>query len=126
MGLPEFEAEKGKTAGLLLRMTHQLWGTAKFVVMDSGFCILEALIELRKKGVFSTALIKKCRYWPKYIDGDKIDLHFADKEVGNVDTLGEVQDGDTARTWKSPMASLKPNVSSTWSLSTTTSSLDIK
>jgi hypothetical protein len=159
MGLPEFEAEKGKTAGLLLHMTRQLWGTAKFVVMDSGFCVLEALIELRKKGVFSTALIKKRHYWPKYIDGDKIDLHFADKEVGTVDalkgqlngvdfyvygmrepdyvmkmmgtclTLGEVQDGDTARTWKKSDGTTQTKrfkYTSTQSLSTTTSSLDIK
>jgi hypothetical protein len=83
----ELKAKKGKTAGLLLCMTHQLWGMAKIVLMDSSFCVFLALIELRKKGVFFTTLIKKYRYWPKHIGDDKMDLHVADKEVGTVDAL---------------------------------------
>jgi len=81
MPAPEFQ-ELGPTTGLLLRLTRPIWNTGKFVCMDSGFCVLEALIQLRKKGVFSSALIKKWRYWPKYIDGDEIDKHFEDFEVG--------------------------------------------
>jgi Transposase IS4 len=73
--------------GLLQRLTRPLWHTGKVVVLDSGFCVLMALIELRKRGVFAAALIKKRRYWPKFIDGNAIIKHFADMEIGDIDSL---------------------------------------
>ena len=57
------------------------------MIFDSGFCVLQALIELRKSGVFTGALIKKQQFWPKYVPGDMIDDHFKDKDVGSVDSL---------------------------------------
>ena len=42
---------------------------------------------MKKKGVFAAALIKKWRYWPKYIPGDAIITHFGDKEIGALDAL---------------------------------------
>ena len=57
------------------------------MILDSGFCVLQALIELRKSGVFTGALIKKQQFWPKYVPGDMIDDHFKDKDVGSVDSL---------------------------------------
>jgi Transposase IS4 len=69
----------GKTVGLLLRLTKSLYYTNKVVVLDSGFCVLKALVELRKKFVFAAAVIKKRRYWPKYVDGDTIKKYFDDK-----------------------------------------------
>ena len=63
------------------------------VILDSGFCVLRAIIELKKRGVFASALIKKRRFWPKYIDGDAIDLHFKDKDIGKSDSLpGKMHD----------------------------------
>jgi len=56
-GPKEFE-QLGKTVGLLLRLTKTIWGTAKLVVLDSGFCALQGIIELKKRGVFAAALIK--------------------------------------------------------------------
>ena len=51
------------------------------------------IIELKKRGVFASALIKKRQYWPKYVAGDKIDKHFEDKEIGHVDSLpGKMHD----------------------------------
>jgi Transposase IS4 len=86
-GPKEFD-NLGKTVGLLLHLTKPIWGTAKVVVLDSGFCVLKGLIELKKKGTLAAALIKKRRYWPKYIPaGDKIIKHFKNKEVGYVDAL---------------------------------------
>ena len=61
--------------------------------MDSVFCVTKDLVELRKKGVFGAALIKKCRYWPANIKGDAINAHFYSKEVGNVDAVKQVEDG---------------------------------
>ena len=82
-----------KTTNLLLRLCKQLFGTGKIVILDSGFCVLKALIALRKKGVFAGALIKKRRYWPKYVPGDMIDDYFKEKEVGSTDSLkGTLED----------------------------------
>lgn len=43
--------------------------------MDSGFCVLQALIKLATFGVYWSAVMKKRQYWPKYIDGGAIDSH---------------------------------------------------
>ena len=54
--LPEIttqHSEYGKTTGLLLRMLETYFWTGKYVVLDSGFCVLKAIIKLRKKGVFA-------------------------------------------------------------------------
>ena len=83
LGSPEYDNHGGKTVGLLLRLTKQLWNLGKVVVLDSGFCVARALTELAKKGVFATALIKKRRYWPKHVDGDMIKANFADANVGD-------------------------------------------
>lgn len=88
---PEFDA-LGKTVGLLLRLTKALWGTGKCLILDSGFCVLKGMAELKKRGVFAAAQIKKRRYWPKYVDGEAIKAHFADKEVGDVACLPGVLD----------------------------------
>jgi Transposase IS4 len=82
----------GKTVGLLLRLIKPLWGTAKMVVLDSGFCVLKGIIELKKRGVYAASLIKKRRYWPKYTAGEDIKQHFEDKEVGDVNTLPGVME----------------------------------
>ena len=87
-GMPE-----QKTVGLLLHMTEALWHSSRVVVLDSGFCVLQGLIELAKRGLFAAAVIKKRRYWPKYIHGDKIDKHFSDKPVGYQDALPGTLDG---------------------------------
>lgn len=49
----------GKTAGLLLRMLQSYFHTARYIILDSGFCVLKALVKLRKNGLFGCALIKK-------------------------------------------------------------------
>ena len=83
-GRPEFD-EIGKTLGTILRCTRPIWNCAKVVIMDSSFCVPKGLVELRKKGVFGAALIKKRKYWTENIKGDATDAHFDSKEVGNVD-----------------------------------------
>ena len=83
----EYE-ELGSTVGLLLRMLFPIFHLGFVVILDSGFCGLKGIVELRKKGVFAGALIKKRRYWPKYIHGDEVKEHFNDKEVGDADSWG--------------------------------------
>ena len=50
----------GSTVGLLLQMLSAIYHKGFVVILHSGFCILKGIIELRKKGVFASALIKKC------------------------------------------------------------------
>ena len=89
--IPEFD-DIGKTVGTMLRCKRLIWNCANVVIIYRGFCFTKGLVELRKKGVFGAALIKKCRYWPANIKGDAIDAHFSSKEVGNVDAAKKVVD----------------------------------
>ena len=73
--------------GTLLHLTKPEWGTGKLVVLDSGFCVLQGLVELKKKGVYAHARIKKRRYWPKHVPGDVIIAHFTEKKVGKTDAI---------------------------------------
>ena len=68
--------EHGKTAGLLLPMLQSYFHTARYIVLDSGFCVLKGIIELRKNGLFGCALIKKRRYWPAGVPGDAMQQFF--------------------------------------------------
>ena len=81
----EFDDLGGKTVGLLLRLSKSIWGSARIIILDSGFCVLKGIIELRKKGLYASALIKKCRFWPKYIRGEEIKTHFESLECGFAD-----------------------------------------
>ena len=59
---PLMYVEFGMPGGLLLRLTKTIHGTGRYVILDSGFCVLKAIVGLRQHGVFSGALIKKRRY----------------------------------------------------------------
>ena len=72
---------------MCLRLTKSLQGTGSIVVMDSGFCVVKAITELRKVGIYSHALIKKRKYWPRFIKGEEIKEHFADKDPGYFDAM---------------------------------------
>ena len=85
--IPKEHDNNGKTVGLLLRMTRPIWSTGKVVILDSGFCVLKGIIELMKKGVFASALIKKRRYWPKDVPGDDIRRAFEGKAIGDTARL---------------------------------------
>ena len=89
LGKKEFD-ELGSTVGTLLHLLKPVHGTGKIFVLDSGFCVLQGLIELKKRGCFAHALIKKRRYWLKYIPGDDIIAHFADKEISDADAISRI------------------------------------
>lgn len=77
----------------IFRPAISLYGTGTIVILDSGFCVLQSLVELRKVGVYPSTVIKKRRYWPRHIDGDAIDAHMSDKAVGATDALQGTLDG---------------------------------
>ena len=58
LGQQEFD-NMGSTVGLLLWMLAPIFHKGYVVILDSGLCVLKAIIELRKKGVSASALIKK-------------------------------------------------------------------
>ena len=51
--------KNGSTTLLLLRLCESIFHTGIVVILDSGFCVLRAIIELKERGVFASALIKK-------------------------------------------------------------------
>ena len=85
LGIQQYD-NLGSTVGLLLCMLSPIYHKGFVVILDSGFCVLKGIIELRTKGVFASALIKKRRYWPKYIKGDDIKAHFKNKNMGDADS----------------------------------------
>ena len=70
-----------------MRLTEPIHAKGYTVILDSGFCVFKGLVELKKRGVYASALIKKRRYWPKFIPGDNIKAHFSTKEVGAADSI---------------------------------------
>ena len=60
MGRTEFETIPNmKMVGLMIQLTRALWITWKEVIMDSGFCVLKVISEMRKRLVYVSALIKR-------------------------------------------------------------------
>jgi len=86
-------SELGRTTGLLMRMLSTYFTTGRYVVLDSGFCVLRALIELKKVGLFACAVIKKRRYWPAMVPGDEMTEAFNDANVGDSVAISGVLDG---------------------------------
>ena len=83
--IPKFSNE-GKTVGLLLHVLESIFAKGMVVILDSGFCVLRGIIELKKRGVYASALIKKHKYWPKHIKGTEIKAHFDGEDVGDCDS----------------------------------------
>ena len=81
---PKQYSEKWENMSLILRLTKKLHGTGEIVLLDSGFCVLQGLVDIEKKGVYGAALTKKRWYWPRYIDWKIIKAHFINKGVGAV------------------------------------------
>ena len=91
LGKKEFD-DLGSTIRPLLHLSKPVHGTGKIFILDSGFCVLQGPIKLKKRGCFAHALIKKWRYWPKHIPGDEIIAHFTDKEIGDADAISGILD----------------------------------
>ena len=71
----------GKTVGLLLWILQSYFGTGRYIICNSGFCVLKAIIELKRNGLFRCTLIKKRRYWPAHVPGDAMNDFFNEEGV---------------------------------------------
>ena len=80
----------GKTIALLLTMCQSIRDSGRVVILDSGFCVVQGIIELLKIGVFAGAYIKKRRFWPRFVKGDAIDEKMAYEKVGTIRTVGGI------------------------------------
>ena len=72
---PETTTEKfaditigGSTTSLLLKLCENIFAEGLIGIFHSAFCVLRAIIELKKRVVYASALIRKFKYWPKYIE----------------------------------------------------------
>ena len=68
-----------KTVGLLVRLCHRIYSTNKDLIFDSGFCVFQWIIELRKLGGLQVLFIKNRFYWPPLVLSDAINDHFYTK-----------------------------------------------
>ena len=85
--------EKGNTIGLLLRLCSSIYNSGRVVILNSGLCLLQGLVEFRRLGVYASAVIKKRRYWSRHCPGKAMDQRLASKEVGDTDCIeGKLDD----------------------------------
>ena len=76
----------------MLLPTKNIHVTGNIVVLYYGFCVLQRLMDIKKKGVYRTDIINKRPYWTCYIYDKKINVTFIDKDVDAVDVLhGEIE-----------------------------------
>ena len=59
--IPKF-SNQGKTVGLLLRVLEPIFGKGMVIILNRGFCVLKGIVELKKRGVYASALIKKRKF----------------------------------------------------------------
>ena len=84
------EYDKLRSAvGTLLHLTKPIHGTDKVFVLDSGFCVLQGLAELKKKRDLHPHPNQK----RKHISGEDIIAHFMDKPIGAADAIKGELDG---------------------------------
>ncbi len=91
----------GKAIILLLLMLQSYFGTERYIVFDSGFCVLEAIIEFKRNGLFGCTLIKKRCYWPAHVPGDAMN-DFCNKEgvqLGDCHTISGTFDTIPYNLW---------------------------
>jgi Transposase IS4 len=86
---------KGKMFGLLLQLCSNIKSKGNVVILDSGFCVLQGLVELKKCGIYASAAIKKQWYWPKYVPGELMmdAQHMAPKAIGDTEALSGDMEG---------------------------------
>jgi hypothetical protein len=67
--------------------------TADADVTKPGFCVLKALIELKKVGLFACVVSKKCWYWPSMVPGNAMTEAFDEAQVGNSMAISGILNG---------------------------------
>ena len=56
-------------------------------LLEYGLCVLQALVDIKKKGLCGSALINNRRYWLRYTNGEKVKLNLTKNDVGYIYAL---------------------------------------
>ena len=83
----------------MLQMLKSYSGTGKYVILDSGFRVLKALIKIKRHDLFACALIKKQCFWPTGEPGVAMDEHMVGSKVGSVDAIQGSSEGVVYNLW---------------------------
>ena len=62
--IPKFN-NQGKKVGLLLHVLEPIFGKGMVIILDSGYCVLKGIVELKTRGVYASALINNNRILSK-------------------------------------------------------------
>ena len=73
----------GQTSILCLCLCKPLYFTGKALVLDSVFCVLQCLIEIKKLDVFDISSMKAWCSFPKYVNSKEMEDQMKDMEVGD-------------------------------------------
>ena len=68
-------------------------------MLDSGFCVLRAIVAFYEKGIYAGSLIKKQQFWPSLVPGEAIDAHFNGKNAGDCDAISGTLNGSSYKIW---------------------------
>ena len=80
--IPKFN-NQGKTVGLLLRVLEPIFGKGMVAILDSGFCVLKGIVQLKKRGVYASALSRRGNNGQNTSKGDVIKQHYNEKAVSD-------------------------------------------
>jgi hypothetical protein len=72
----------------------------RYVILDSGFCVLKALIKLKKVGLFACTVIKRRRYWSSMVPGDGMTEASNEAQVGDSMAISGVLNGIRYFLWR--------------------------
>ena len=71
----------------MILICQSICETEDHFVLGNSFCVENGVFELEAREVYSGALVKKRRYWPKNVPGDSINSHFVNKYVADFNML---------------------------------------
>ena len=66
---------------------NRYFSTVGCGILDSVFCVLKGLIQLKKKGFFACDFIKNRRHWSSMVPGKDMEDNFGEMEVGGSDYI---------------------------------------
>ena len=81
------KTKKKFITNILPRFGERFFGTQKVLIHDSGFWVLQGILELINNGIILGGLIKKRSHWTKMVLGGYIGMYFENNEGGACDSL---------------------------------------
>ena len=73
--------EDAVASSIFIHLIKAIFCTANVIILDSSFCVMKSIMDMKKCGVYVSSLINKRRYWPKFINGGVTIFYMDYKEV---------------------------------------------